>query len=189
MTSLNQEEWQRQLEKEHAEFDKLMDELTPALGELVVEFGRLELAASEFAGASLGVVGIEQRDAIDAVLSFRQKLDLIAALVPSRISKEEDRVEVRKAIARMGEFEVTRNRLLHSFWGLGGKSEVLLVRSKRRADRKAGLICTEEGIKVEEIRRLSDDIRQFCRLFGGQGTLYHAAMHFPRAGADQKSRT
>ena len=168
------------------------DQLAAVIGRLAIEFGRLELDVAELVTAAFGVADIDSRDAVDAVLSFRQKLDLVSALASSVVSTPQQLDGVRVCIRRLGEFEEQRNSLIHAFWGLersqAETSERNFVRSKWRSDRKKGLVRTVKPADVEGIQALTEEIIKFKRLFAGESSLYSAASYLLR-GANAKRKS
>jgi hypothetical protein len=159
--------------------EELHDQLTSAVGCLAVEFGRLELDVSELASSALGRADLATRDAINAVLSFRQKLDLIGALAPARLTDPAQLTEVQVCVQRLQRFEDERNGLLHAFWTFvrdeGESAPGRFVRSKVRAHRKKGLTDHTKAVDVSDIRELANEIRKYRRIFGQQGSLYYSA--------------
>lgn len=173
------------------EIQSVEDQLAAVIGRLAIEFGRLELDVAELVTAAFGVADIDSRDAVDAVLSFRQKLDLVSALAGSVVSTPQQLDEIRVCIKRLGEFEEQRNSLLHAFWGLersqAGTSERNFARSKRRSDRKKGLVRTTKPAGVDGIQALTEEIIRFKTLFAGENSLYSAASHL-LSGANAKRK-
>lgn len=157
--------------------DELEAELRPAIGMLAIEFGRCELAVSELTATALGAKGADVRDVVDAVLSFRQKLDVVAAMGRKLLSSEEDLLLLTSCLNRLQTFEEQRNTLLHS------KFNIVLpppdedgphgfARSKRRTSRKTGLIRTWNNVNVESIVALADELRRYCTPFGEHTPIY-----------------
>lgn len=139
---------------------KAEDALAPALGRLVIVFGRLEFDLGKLVAAAVGVSDDAASDAVNAVLSFRQKLDIVAALAPERAPSPEDLLRIREAIGEMGEFEAQRNMYLHSQWGFFWGDHIM-ERRKVRAARATGLKRSAEEANVVQIESLASDIERF----------------------------
>lgn len=159
--------------------DQIQAELASAVGLLAIEFGRLELDVAELTAAALGKSDISTRDAINAVLSFRQKLDLVAALTSTRLADPAQIEEVQTCVQKLAHFEEERNGLLHAFWAFvrdeGESVPGIFVRAKARVHRKKGLTDHTKHVPAAKIRELAAEIAHFRRLFGMNGSLYHSA--------------
>jgi hypothetical protein len=155
-------------------------ELAQAIGELAIQFGRLESSVSELVITAFGKADMESANAVSAVLSFRQKLDLVAALAPSRLTNSEHLEEVQSCIATLQRYEEKRNSLLHAFWGRELVNDYPfageLIQSRTRAHRKKGLVHIRNEVNLTEIRALSKEIQQFRGIFGQKGSLYYCAV-------------
>jgi hypothetical protein len=168
--------------------DELEAEIRSAVGMLAIEFGRCELAVSELAASALGAAGADVRDVIDAVLSFRQKLDVISAMGRKVLSSKQDLKLLCSSLSRLQHFEEQRNTLLHSKFNIvlpppDDDGPHGFARSKRRANRKAGLVRTWENVNVESIVTLADELRRFCAHFGEHTPVYDLYAEFQAAHA------
>lgn len=170
--------------------EALHTELSLAIGELAVHFGRLELDVAELVSSAFGRADIHTRDAINAVMSFRQKLDIVGALAPYRLKNPEHLAEVQQCIKTLGQFEEKRNSLLHAFWALERNPDTLsqaqFVQSRSRAHRTKGLIQSRNPSNILEIQALAKAIREFRNIFGQQGSLYFSADLLHEASAQPK---
>jgi hypothetical protein len=160
--------------------DELQAELASALGLLVISFGRLEHAVSELVAACFGRVDGCSSQSIDAVLSFRQKLDLVAAMAPYRLrGQPENLVQVQYCVQKLGEIEARRNSLLHSFWAWHpdpqSPNDFAFRQTRNRTDRKKGLRYVEASADVQSIRELTAEIEHWRRLFGANESIYEVA--------------
>ena len=159
--------------------EDLETELAHALGALAIQFGRLEHSVAELVGAAFGRMDIASCEAINSVVSFRQKLDIVGALAPSRITDGESLLEVQQCIKQAGLFEERRNSLLHAFWAYEpatpSSTERGLLQSRTKAHRTKGLVTSRSAAKPSDIQQLAKEIEHFRRVFGGSGSLYHAA--------------
>jgi hypothetical protein len=156
------------LAKKMQEYKERESMVATALGNVVIQFGRLEVALSDVVSAGLGDGGIEKRDIIDAILSFRQKLDVISCLVA--ISSYDDAMlnKARDMIKKLTEFESKRNSYIHSFWGLENSSSSSIMRSKRKVKRKNGLIKDNELGYLDILNNFVLEIRECCEMFSSK---------------------
>jgi hypothetical protein len=159
--------------------EELHNQLTCAVGSLAVEFGRLELDVSELAASALGKADLATRDAVNAVLSFRQKLDLVGALAPARLTDSVQLAKVQACLQQLQRFEDERNGLLHAFWAFvrdeGESAPGRFVRSKVRTNRKKGLTDHTKAVEFSDIRELANEIRSYRRILGQEGSLFYSA--------------
>ncbi len=164
---------------EEADLEKEHLSLAHAVGELAIQFGRLEWDVSELVAAAFGKADMVNRDAINSVISFRQKLDLVAVLAHARISDEEKLKEVLSCVTTLHGFEEERNSLLHAFWSRE-RTDTYPFRggfllNRTRADRKKGIKYIEKPADINAINELSKEIEYFRRIFGQEGSLYFSA--------------
>lgn len=171
-----------------AAVDKAQAVLRDALGRLAVAFGQCEMAVSELTAASFGARNAEARDAINAVMSFRQKLDLIAALGVKRLTNPTDAKLLHAVLAKLGHFEEQRNTLLHSKYHINIGPEMYFnptgfSRLKQRAHRKKGLLRAWTDVDIDAINKLSREIVAYTLIFEPQGPVYDLYHAFERAYA------
>ena len=159
-------------------------ELASAVGELAIEFGRLEYNVAELVSASFGRMDLASQYSIVAVLSFRQKLDLVGSLAPSRLSDKEELAKIQACIRQLSEFEEKRNTLLHGFVGVDfdtpDKDHYLL---RTRPHRVKGYLQSRKPVDPQSIRALTFQIREFRNMFGALGALYQSARQMYEASA------
>lgn len=162
-----------------SDLETLEEELAKAIGALAIQFGRLEHSVSELVTAAFGRTDIPSLQAINSVVSFRQKLDLVAALAPARIADQEELQEVQQCVRTLARFEERRNSLLHAFWAFEPSASEPGTRSlfqkRTRAHRVKGIVPSSHPADPRAIQGLANEIAEFRRLFGGRGSLYHAA--------------
>ena len=162
----------------------LETEMANAVGELAIEFGRLEYNVAELVSASFGRMDLASQYSIVAVLSFRQKLDIVGSLAPSRIADKQALASVQACIRQLSEFEEKRNTLLHAFVGIDfdtpDKDHYLL---RTRPHRIKGFIQSRKPVDPQTVKDLTAQIREFRNMFGPEGALYHSAHQMYEASA------
>ena len=164
--------------------------LRDALGRLAMAFGQCELAVAELTAASFGARNADARDAVNAVMSFRQKLDLVAALGVKRLTSPGADQLLQTVLAKLGYFEEQRNTLLHSKYHINVGPEMYFnptgfSRSKQRAHRKKGLLRAWAEVDVDAINKLSREIVAYTSIFAPQGPVYDLYHAFERAYASR----
>jgi hypothetical protein len=153
--------------------------LRDAIGRLAIAFGRCESAVSELVSAALGARSRDASAGINAVLSFRQKLDLIAAVGIARVSGGPGELQLAACIETLNSFEERRNTLLHSKYSLrlGPEDYFKLegfARSKQRAHRKKGLVRQWVDVNVKEISELALSIERYTHSYPDRSPLTEA---------------
>jgi hypothetical protein len=159
-----------------AAVDEAHAPLRDALGRLVIAFGQCELAAAELTAVALGAGNADARDSINAVLSFRQKLDLIAAMAFKRLNDPNEAQLLSDVLTTLAGFEEERNTLLHSKYQIKLGPEMYFnptgfSRSKQRAHRKKGLVRVWTDVDVQAIDKLSRRIASYTST-EPQGLIY-----------------
>lgn len=113
-----------------------------AIGQVVVRFQFVEYIVAEHLAVLLRMRDAEDVHRVSAAMSYRQKVDLMYELYPSRSSPAWPTVDlqaVRRALYVAEEF---RNAVVHSFWHVGGTNESGWMRAKSTLRSAAGLKVT-----------------------------------------------
>jgi hypothetical protein len=160
-----------------AAVDEAQAVLRDALGRLAIAFGNCEVAVAEVTASALGAFDADSRDGIDAVLSFRQKLDLIAAVGVKRLASSADAPLLEEVLRTLGQFEDQRNSLLHSKYHVKLNHAMYFKpegfeRSKQRAHRKRGLLRIWSDVDPTAINALAREIMAFSDNFEPRGPVY-----------------
>lgn len=140
-------------------------QITHAIGRVVICFNRLEHALSDVVSHGLGDGSIEVRDIINALLSYKQKLDVINALMSVRLNGEQ-LVDARKVLERLAEYGARRNVLVHSFYGIDALSSDALMMFKGRLKRKCGFKKSATSADAEELKSFATELDEITSMLG-----------------------
>lgn len=128
-----------------------------ALGELAVEFSRLEHTLDSFIGFLVNEVNFRIGEIVVAELSVHAKITLLLSLyreqmpIPQAIEVLENRLDAIKKINKR------RNEVVHSRWSVGPDFG---LRNKQTAKYEKGLVHESVIVKVQDVRKLVNDVVQ-----------------------------
>ncbi len=97
---------------------------------------------------------------ITAEISFRQKLDLVAALFKYRCKDIDKQTELTSLIARIEKLEARRNIVQHSLWIHQSEKLDQVTQFKITAKRKNGLVHTRNIITLQSLEQLSKELNE-----------------------------
>ena len=130
-----------------------------AIGRITVAFSELDNWLSSFIWALITTFEEQHLgQIITAELSFRQKLDLVAALFKYRCKDTAKQAELKGLIARVEKLEARRNTVQHSLWIHLSEKRDQLTQLKITAKRKNGLIHTKNIITPQQLEQLSKEL-------------------------------
>ncbi|MFA6310101.1 MAG: hypothetical protein WCV99_01525 [Sterolibacterium sp.] len=128
--------------------------LCQAIGKVVIEFQFIEYTVAEILASILKMREEADQHRVAAAMSFRQKVDLLCDLYPTRKGPkwlEVDISIVRKSLYASEEF---RNRVVHSFWYVSGSAPMQWMHSKASLRSTAGLrVTTSSTANIEVLEQ------------------------------------
>jgi len=132
----------------------LSDEHLGSIGEITVNFARLEASVSQIVHM---FIGRETGPIITAGMPFSKLLDLLSSLYIHSYtvsSRNELPPEIGQFIKQATEAETKRNRIVHSSWYLG-VTPGTITRIKSTKDRTHGLRRQAEVMKVQDLDEIA----------------------------------
>jgi hypothetical protein len=148
-----------------------LEKFASPLGEVIIEFNGLEVDAGRLIARLL-----RQDDLTAGVfagsLSFLEKLKLIKALAPFKISDDETRNELIKLVREATEINALRNRFVHAeYMPLVGPDDHMIEMLHRRLKDSNRTVDPETGATIRdllqpiddgELRKLAEDIHNLA---------------------------
>ena len=129
-----------------------------AIGRITVAFSELDSWLNSFIWALIAPFEEQHLgQIITAELSFRQKLDLVAALFKYRCKDTAKQAELKGLIARIEKLEARRNTVQHSLWTHQSEEREQVTQFKITAKRKNGLTHTKNIITSQSLEQLSKE--------------------------------
>jgi hypothetical protein len=157
------------------------DDLTKALGAVVLNFAYLESALSMNIWVLIDISDINVGKIVTAGKPFSALIDLFAALYRHRIvnilqsegmSAEVQIKSLTNLVGKMTEANDQRNQIIHSAWAGNTEDPDIHSRFKFSAKRSKGLervskdISTEEVLKIAHtIAKVADEVLEFSAIF------------------------
>lgn len=111
-----------------------------AIGEVVISFQSME---NEIAGIICSLLSMgEPKDVqrISSAMSFKQKVDLVCEIYPTRKKKGWLSLEIKTVKNSLYAAEEFRNSIVHSFWYVSGDKRMVWMRSKGSLRSSSGLV-------------------------------------------------
>ena len=128
---------------EHMANDELIkktDRLRMAIGEIVISFQFIEKEIAEVICGLLHMKEPNDIQRMSSAMSFKQKVDLVCELYPTRRKYNWPEIDVRSVKSALNATEEFRNSIVHSFWYLSGnKRRSVWMRSKSSLRSSSGL--------------------------------------------------
>lgn len=93
-------------------------------------------------------------------LSFRKKVDVLAALLRARRMSVADSTRIDAALKLVYASEEGRNRLMHCTWGVGAKSDDDVFRMKPNTRGRSGFDFGFRSVAADEITLVSAAIQK-----------------------------
>lgn len=132
-----------------------------AIGRITVAFSELDSWLSSFIWALIGPFDEQHLGQIvTAELSFRQKIDLLAALFKYRCKDIAKQLELRALLTKIAELEQKRNTIQHSLWIRQSENAEEVIRLKITAKRKNGLIHSKKVVTVEQLDEIFKKLKE-----------------------------
>ena len=134
-----------------------------AIGETVVSFQQLELILSDVLCSIIGLNGKDHMNIVGASMSFRQKVDLYAALQRKKLPQELIPL-CRSACTFLQCAEDFRNTIVHANYSvaIGKKAQRLRwIGEKANIRGAAGVKHRKKIVKIEIIQNGAEAIREF----------------------------
>ncbi len=133
------------------------DRLFAAIGHVVVSFQQAELMVSEILAGLLGLDLLQDRYAVMSAMSFRQKVDLLATLFPTK-AKNHSGADIEQARRALYAAEEFRNRVVHSVWAVC-ESEGTWIREKGNLKGRKGFSKQSVNVDIAELEAAAESIR------------------------------
>lgn len=160
--------------------EKISDEHLKELGRVVLHFAGLEHLVDSL-NSRLVNRGDDIGDIIGAQLSFKNKLNLLDALIRDRVDDAGVLDSLKKSVGRAIAAEEERNRIIHSDWiadeGEGG----LIFRVKSTARQGHGLKRSNDSFAPEDLRKVAQHLHDAAE------ALFHTYHLFYKATKSQES--
>lgn len=141
------------------------DGLLMTLGKIVVEFARLE---HDYLSWSIGyLLGVKEQPGwiITTKLSFKEKVDVLDALVRDRDLALAQDTEYEAFVRRLGQIEEQRNTLMHSSWhwivqgDIAGNVRLQRhILTKPTVKRKRGLHLSSQDITKAQLNKFVEEL-------------------------------
>lgn len=132
-----------------------------AIGRITVAYAELDTWLSSFIWTLIAPFEEQHLgQIITAELSFRQKLDLAAALFKYRCDDPVKRIELKALISRIEKLEARRNNVQHSLWIHQSEEPEQVTQLKITAKRKNGLTHTKKIITPQQLYLLSKELNE-----------------------------
>jgi hypothetical protein len=137
------------------------DRLSRGIGRVVIEFQFVEYTLAEILASLLHLREPEDTHRISAAMGFRQKVDLMCDLYEARKHPQWPAVDVSVARSALFTAEDFRNRVVHSFWYVGGmqghwvraKATLRTSSGLKVSAGKANLAGLEQGAQATHVIR------------------------------------
>jgi hypothetical protein len=131
------------------------DRLFAVIGRIVVQFQPIELWLSEALASQIGMKALDDRFTVIAAMSYRQKVDLLFALVP-RTEKTIPSGDFGLARRALNVAEEYRNTVVHSVWSVANGT---WVRSKSTLRTKAGFSLKHVEVDIDQMEAAAAALR------------------------------
>lgn len=137
-----------------------------SIGLLVMQFNRFEHDLGEFLAVFMKRESQEQYfeniAIMTAALSFGQKLDLLSALYLKRYEDKSAQCDIfKRIISQLSKFEVYRNALMHSRWGIQTFGDSEFKRFKPNIKGRKGLRQVTALADWRQIRMMCKEMQEF----------------------------
>lgn len=128
------------------------------IGDITVSFALLEF---QFRKLAESLLDDHPKIAmvITAELSFKSLRSLIKCLYKEKYGMGEDYEKIKKFNTRALKIEEERNKITHSFWGVGNKINTI-TRLKITAKEKKGFNFYTEQVSITELSNISEKIKE-----------------------------
>lgn len=149
--------------------------LFAAIGHIVVQFQHMELWVAEILAGLLELDPLDDRYAVMAAMSFRQKEDLLVTLFPRKANNHfsADVDLARRALYVAEEF---RNRVVHSVWAVS-EEEKTWVRVKGSLRGKAGFAKQSVCVDIGRLESAAECLRVITEWYLTPSSELEAAMN------------
>jgi|SRR5690625_2211502 len=146
--------------------------LFAAIGHIVVRFQQVELWVSEILAGLLELDPMDDRYAVMAAMSYRQKVDLMVTLFPRKSNNHfgADIDLSRRALYTAEEF---RNRVVHSVWAVSGDT---WTREKGSLRGKSGLAKQSVCVDIVQLENAAESLRTITEWYLVSSTKLEEAM-------------
>jgi hypothetical protein len=138
------------------------EEFIKALGRMTLAFAHLEFSLSLFCGTYSGVK-YPINEIITAQFSFKQLINLASSLYHHAEQDAKKINELDKVLSKSTQLEQERNKIVHSFYGLKGKSDLIVVRQKNTTRLKKGFHKQYEEMNAEQVNILATKISKVSK--------------------------
>lgn len=132
------------------------EKLHAAIGCVVVQFQFVESIVAECLASLVRMREQEDIHRISAAMSFRQKVDLLCDIYPSRKHVQWPDIDIRVTRKSLFAAEEFRNAVVHSFWHIAGmapkwmrtKATLRTSAGLKVASGEADITCLESGARA-----------------------------------------
>lgn len=136
----------------------LDDEKKQGIGEIIVNFQRLEFSIKLFTSLLLDIA--DDNELLEILTNKTSFGNLQAILLALARKKDFDRIDDLEAtLKKASKAEETRNRIIHSVWTSG-------PRVKSKIDRKKGLVFQFEDLDADQLREIAEQINRIDTAIG-----------------------
>ncbi|MDF3822831.1 hypothetical protein P3G55_23235 [Leptospira sp. 96542] len=157
------------------------DRLLIAIGKVVVQFQFVESVVAEMLASLLQLRQPDDQHRIMAAMSYKQKVDLLFDLYPSRRVQSWPDIDVGISRQALYAAEKYRNTVVHSFWHIGGE-ESRWMRTKADLRRSNGLRIQSSEVDIESLEVGSQSIYVIRDWYLGQTDRIKSATETLNAG-------
>ena len=146
--------------------------LFAAIGHIIVRFQQVELWVSEILAGLIELDHMDDRYAVMAAMSYRQKVDLMVTLFP-RKARNHFNTDIdlsRKALYLAEEF---RNRVVHSVWAVSGDT---WTREKGSLRGRSGFAKQSVCVDITQLEIAAESLRTITEWYLVSSTKIEEAM-------------
>jgi hypothetical protein len=144
----------------------ISDEHLKAIGQIAIDFGRLEYFLDAFVGFLLGNDAVVGEIVCRNHESFAKRVSIMSELFELKYTDENLREQFKQIVSEIRKIQEQRNAMFHSSWFLGRADDTdVLVRIARKGTNRYSVFTDDDLRKMAlTVRTVLDEFHRFSHI-------------------------